>query len=144
MSQEACVEEQGALCNLMLYQGHLVCELELELSMATGEIHIAAKTVDQQFVTAAARLILTATYVVPHSCRQSYNVAPGAYMPVLRYDNEDGNRNVVVQGMRWGLVPSFTRKEEKPDFFRMVSSLVLKWMRTRREKLSNSLKLWHH
>eukprot|EP00252_Welwitschia_mirabilis_P001982 TRINITY_DN11938_c0_g1_i1.p1 TRINITY_DN11938_c0_g1~~TRINITY_DN11938_c0_g1_i1.p1 ORF type:complete len:384 (+),score=86.54 TRINITY_DN11938_c0_g1_i1:202-1353(+) len=51
----------------------------------------------------------------------SYNVSPGSYMPVLRKENasEDG---VVVQCMKWGLVPSFTRKNEKPDHFRMFNA----------------------
>lgn len=42
-------------------------------------------------------------------------------MPVVRYDSTGDNREPVVHCMRWGLVPSFTKKSEKPDFYRMVS-----------------------
>ncbi|OAP09160.1 hypothetical protein AXX17_AT2G22320 [Arabidopsis thaliana] len=53
--------------------------------------------------------------------RPSYNVAPGSYIPVLRRDNEVvGGDGVVVHCMKWGLVPSFTKKNDKPDFFKMV------------------------
>ncbi|KAG2298851.1 hypothetical protein Bca4012_010367 [Brassica carinata] len=50
--------------------------------------------------------------------RPSYNVAPGSYMPVLRRDND----GVSVHCMKWGLVPGFTRKTEKPDFFKMFNA----------------------
>lgn len=55
--------------------------------------------------------------------RPSYNVSPGSYMPVLRSD--DGSSDgVAVHCMKWGLVPSFTKKGEKPDHFRMVFFFV--------------------
>jgi len=62
---------------------------------------------------------------VPFCCqisyRPSYNVAPGSYIPVLRRDNEEVvGDGVVVHCMKWGLVPSFTKKTDKPDFFKMV------------------------
>jgi hypothetical protein len=51
----------------------------------------------------------------------SYNVAPGAHMPVVHYDSKDkASKEPVVHCMRWGLVPSFTKKTEKPDYYRMV------------------------
>ena len=56
-----------------------------------------------------------------YSYRPSYNVAPGSYMPVLRRD-KDG---VAVHCMKWGLVPGFTKKTDKPDFFKMVKTLLL-------------------
>lgn len=56
-----------------------------------------------------------------YSYRPSYNVAPGSYMPVLRRD-KDG---VAVHCMKWGLVPAFTKKTDKPDFFKMVKTLLL-------------------
>ncbi|KAG7642143.1 SOS response associated peptidase (SRAP) [Arabidopsis suecica] len=55
--------------------------------------------------------------------RPSYNVAPGSYIPVLRRDNEVvGGDGVVVHCMKWGLVPSFTKKNDKPDFFKMFNA----------------------
>lgn len=55
--------------------------------------------------------------------RPLYNVSPGSYMPVLRRD--DGSSDgVAVHCMKWGLVPSFTKKGEKPDHFRMVFFFV--------------------
>ncbi|ESQ44531.1 hypothetical protein EUTSA_v10003450mg [Eutrema salsugineum] len=50
--------------------------------------------------------------------RPSYNVAPGTYMPVLRRDND----GIAVHCMKWGLVPSFTKKTDKPDFFKMFNA----------------------
>ncbi|XP_023640017.1 uncharacterized protein LOC17888907 [Capsella rubella] len=54
--------------------------------------------------------------------RPSYNVAPGSYMPVLRRDNEVVGDGVVVHCMKWGLVPGFTKKTDKPDFFKMFNA----------------------
>ena len=41
-------------------------------------------------------------------------------MPIVRYHQEEDNKCLVVHYMKWGLVPSFTKKSEKPDHFRMV------------------------
>ncbi|VVB09075.1 unnamed protein product [Arabis nemorensis] len=54
--------------------------------------------------------------------RPSYNVAPGSYMPVLRKDNEAVGDGVAVHCMKWGLVPNFTKKTDKPDFFKMFNA----------------------
>lgn len=37
-------------------------------------------------------------------------------------DRGEGERERVVQCMKWGLVPSFTKKSEKPDYFRMFNA----------------------
>ena len=47
------------------------------------------------------------------------------HMPVVRHDGTGDAREPVVHCMRWGLVPSFTKKSEKPDFYRMVSTIAL-------------------
>jgi hypothetical protein len=58
-------------------------------------------------------------------------VSPGAYLPVgavrARAPGDDGDGGggaeehvPVIQCMKWGLVPSFTGKNEKLDHFRMV------------------------
>uniref|UniRef100_A0A1J3JK76 Embryonic stem cell-specific 5-hydroxymethylcytosine-binding protein n=1 Tax=Noccaea caerulescens TaxID=107243 RepID=A0A1J3JK76_NOCCA len=55
--------------------------------------------------------------------RPSYNVAPGSNIPVLRRDSEVvGDGGVTVECMKWGLVPSFTKKTDKPDFFKMFNA----------------------
>ncbi|RLN19598.1 embryonic stem cell-specific 5-hydroxymethylcytosine-binding protein [Panicum miliaceum] len=64
--------------------------------------------------------------------RPSYNVSPGAYLPVGTVRAQpaaggDGGRaddgaEPVIQCMKWGLVPSFTGKTEKPDHFRMFNA----------------------
>lgn len=53
----------------------------------------------------------------------AYNVAPGWNLPVLRMgDGHSGGDGVVLQCMKWGLIPSFTKKTEKPDHYKMVTS----------------------
>ncbi|KAF0916893.1 hypothetical protein E2562_015070 [Oryza meyeriana var. granulata] len=63
--------------------------------------------------------------------RPSYNVSPGAYLPVGTVRAQPagcyGGGGVdrlgpVIQCMKWGLVPSFTGKNEKPDHFRMFNA----------------------
>ncbi|GLU08037.1 hypothetical protein SLE2022_249660 [Rubroshorea leprosula] len=54
--------------------------------------------------------------------RPSYNVAPGANLSVVRRDDGSGGDGVVLHCMKWGLVPSFTKKAEKPDFFKMFNA----------------------
>lgn len=54
--------------------------------------------------------------------RPSYNVAPGANLPVVRRDDGSSGDSVVLHCMKWGLVPSFTKKSEKPDFFKMFNA----------------------
>ncbi|KAJ0988963.1 hypothetical protein J5N97_007319 [Dioscorea zingiberensis] len=53
--------------------------------------------------------------------RPSYNVAPGAYLPVVAA-GKDKESSAVIHCMKWGLVPSFTKKTEKPDHFRMFNA----------------------
>ncbi|CAI0559732.1 unnamed protein product [Linum tenue] len=54
--------------------------------------------------------------------RPSYNVGPGWNMPVVRRDVASDGDGYAVHCMKWGLVPSFTKKNEKPDFFRMFNA----------------------
>ncbi|XP_068666880.1 uncharacterized protein [Aristolochia californica] len=53
--------------------------------------------------------------------RPLYNVSPGSYFPVLRKDEGEA-KGVCVHCMKWGLIPSFTKKTEKPDHFRMFNA----------------------
>lgn len=64
-------------------------------------------------------------------CRDAYfpseNCSPGARMGVLRLagsnsQDEDSEKRIILEGMRWGLVPSFTKAGEKPNFFRMFNA----------------------
>lgn len=48
----------------------------------------------------------------------SYNATPGAWVPVLVKEGD----GVALQSMRWGLVPSYTGKEAKLDFWRMFNA----------------------
>lgn len=52
--------------------------------------------------------------------RPSYNVAPGSNFPVVRREDGSDGEAVVLHCMKWGLIPSFTKKNEKPDHFKMV------------------------
>ncbi|CAA0842437.1 Unknown protein [Striga hermonthica] len=54
--------------------------------------------------------------------RPSYNVAPGFNVPVVRPDEEGDANGVVLHCMKWGLIPSFTKKTEKIDHFRMFNA----------------------
>lgn len=49
-------------------------------------------------------------------------MSPGADLPVVRRGDggSDGEDGVVLHCMKWGLIPSFTKKTEKPDHYRMV------------------------
>ncbi|KAK8937534.1 hypothetical protein KSP40_PGU011714 [Platanthera guangdongensis] len=52
--------------------------------------------------------------------RPSYNVSPGSYLPVFTADAQVEEACHAVHCMKWGLVPSFTKKTDKPDHYRMV------------------------
>ncbi|KAL8258911.1 hypothetical protein R6Q59_026864 [Mikania micrantha] len=54
--------------------------------------------------------------------RPAYNVSPGSNIPVVRRDTGVDGQGAVVQCMRWGLIPSFTKKTEKPDYYRMFNA----------------------
>ncbi|XP_031263351.1 uncharacterized protein LOC116121546 isoform X1 [Pistacia vera] len=54
--------------------------------------------------------------------RPSYNVAPGSNFPVVRRDDGSDGEGVVLHCMKWGLIPSFTKKSEKPDFYKMFNA----------------------
>ena len=53
-----------------------------------------------------------------------YNAQPGATLPVVRAGDPARGETAprVVESMRWGLVPSFTRPDDRPDFFRMFNA----------------------
>ncbi|KAL6209030.1 hypothetical protein ACLB2K_019973 [Fragaria x ananassa] len=71
-----------------------------------------------------------------------YNVSPGANLPVVRReDGADGEDGVVLHCMKWGLIPSFTKKTEKPDHYRMdgrpllFAALYDSWENSEGEKI---------
>lgn len=71
-------------------------------------------------------------YNVIYRYRPSYNVSPGHHLPVVRREQGSSSSSsasaaassesdaVVVHCMKWGLVPSFTKKSDKPDHYKMV------------------------
>ncbi|KAM3326039.1 abasic site processing protein YoqW [Capsicum chacoense] len=52
----------------------------------------------------------------------SYNVSPGFNVPVVRREDDLNDDGAVVHCMKWGLVPSFTKKTEKPDHYKMFNA----------------------
>lgn len=73
--------------------------------------------------------------------RPAYNVTPGFNLPVVRREDGRGGDGdgqgqlvgglgAIVHCMKWGLIPSFTKKTEKPDHYKMVKIIVLWWFYT--------------
>ncbi|KAM3683556.1 hypothetical protein ACJW31_12G156800 [Castanea mollissima] len=70
--------------------------------------------------------------------RPSYNVSPGHHLPVVRREQGSSSSaaaasaaaaavvsesdGVVVHCMKWGLIPSFTKKSDKPDHYKMFNA----------------------
>ncbi|KAK7339065.1 hypothetical protein VNO77_19708 [Canavalia gladiata] len=54
--------------------------------------------------------------------RPSYNVSPGSHMPVVRREDASDSEGYVLHCMKWGLIPSFTKKTEKPDHYKMFNA----------------------
>lgn len=69
-------------------------------------------------VVAAAR-VPEERWVDKELYQPSHNLTPGAYIPVLI---KGAGGNFAVQSMRWGLVPSYTPKDAKHDFWRMFNA----------------------
>ncbi|KAM3326038.1 hypothetical protein P3S67_001164 [Capsicum chacoense] len=51
-----------------------------------------------------------------------YNVSPWFNVPVVRREDDLNDDGAVVHCMKWGLVPSFTKKTEKPDHYKMFNA----------------------
>lgn len=47
-----------------------------------------------------------------------HNMSPGAFFPVIHANNSG---DIVVTCMRWGLIPSFTKSDVSPDYFRLFN-----------------------
>ncbi|XP_058005912.1 uncharacterized protein LOC110651059 isoform X2 [Hevea brasiliensis] len=56
---------------------------------------------------------------IPRACQRTG--APVRSVNMDRGDGSDGG-GYVLQCMTWGLIPSFTRKTEKPDFYKMFNA----------------------
>ncbi|CAH9140675.1 unnamed protein product [Cuscuta epithymum] len=54
--------------------------------------------------------------------RPSYNVSPGFNVPVVRREESPNEDGAVVHCMKWGLIPSFTKQNEKPDHYKMFNA----------------------
>ncbi|RRT67796.1 hypothetical protein B296_00019688 [Ensete ventricosum] len=73
------------------------------------------------------------------SYRPSYNVSPGAYLPVVFVERATGEaeESPAIRCMKWGLVPSFTKKTEKPDHYKMVMKIMVAHFFYILDKLAN-------
>ncbi|KAF3780551.1 Embryonic stem cell-specific 5-hydroxymethylcytosine-binding protein [Nymphaea thermarum] len=69
----------------------------------------------------ASSRILLCDALFSSAYHPSYNVSPGTYLPVVRKER-GANSEPVVHCMKWGLIPSFTKKTEKPDHFKMFNA----------------------
>ncbi|CAH9119636.1 unnamed protein product [Cuscuta europaea] len=54
--------------------------------------------------------------------RPSYNLSPGFNVPVVRREENPNEDGVVVHCMKWGLIPSFTKQNKKPDHYKMFNA----------------------
>ncbi|XP_020425226.1 uncharacterized protein LOC18766273 isoform X1 [Prunus persica] len=54
--------------------------------------------------------------------RPLFNASPGSNLPVVRREDGGDGDGVVVHCMKWGLIPSFTKKTEKPDHYKMFNA----------------------
>ncbi|KAL6271099.1 hypothetical protein ACE6H2_028010 [Prunus campanulata] len=54
--------------------------------------------------------------------RPLFNASPGSNLPVVRREDGADGDGVVVHCMKWGLIPSFTKKTEKPDHYKMFNA----------------------
>ncbi|KAF8006808.1 hypothetical protein BT93_K0962 [Corymbia citriodora subsp. variegata] len=54
--------------------------------------------------------------------RPCYNVSPGWNLPVVRREENSDGDDCVLHCMKWGLIPSFTKKNEKPDHYKMFNA----------------------
>jgi len=59
-----------------------------------------------------------------YRCRE--NISPGTQMPVLcRADEADASTaRLRIKNMTWGLIPSFEKKNTKPNHYRMFNARV--------------------
>ncbi len=71
----------------------------------------------QQVVEAAAAC--EDSWVNKDNYEPAENVSPGFSTPVVK-KSEDGV--LQLHTMKWGLIPSFTKKGEKPDHYRMFNA----------------------
>ncbi|KAF2284574.1 hypothetical protein GH714_027246 [Hevea brasiliensis] len=113
-----------------MYPHFLPALIQLTKKKATG------REVNRRRSCVAELVVLLRADDIPRAChrtgapsvrliwtdRPSYNVSPGSNLPVVcRGDGSDGG-GYVLQCMTWGLIPSFTRKTEKPDFYKMFNA----------------------
>ncbi|WCJ37235.1 Abasic site processing protein HMCES [Euphorbia peplus] len=54
--------------------------------------------------------------------RPYYNVSPGSNLPVIYREEGGDGQGYILQSMTWGLIPSFTKKIDKPDFYKMFNA----------------------
>ncbi|CAL9040987.1 uncharacterized protein LOC135622700 isoform X1 [Musa acuminata AAA Group] len=84
-------------------------------------------TLNTDQIARACGLTVNAASIRTHEIdryRPSYNVSPGAYLPVVLVERATGEaeESPAIRCMKWGLVPSFTKKTEKPDHYKMFNA----------------------
>ncbi|CAB4283794.1 unnamed protein product [Prunus armeniaca] len=58
--------------------------------------------------------------------RLLFNASPGSNLHVVRREDGAHGDGIVVHCMKCGLIPSFTKKTEKPDHYKMQAWIVLR------------------
>ncbi|CAB4314150.1 unnamed protein product [Prunus armeniaca] len=56
--------------------------------------------------------------------RLLFNASPRSNLPIVRREDGAHGDGVVVHCMKCGLIPSFTKKTEKPDHYKMVIAIT--------------------
>ena len=57
-----------------------------------------------------------------HKYTPTENMTPGKNFPVIYQDNKTDSK--VLNIMTWGLIPSFSKTSQKPDFFKMFNARI--------------------
>lgn len=52
-------------------------------------------------------------------------MSPGFNVPVVRREDDPSDDGAVIDCMKWGLIPSFTKKNEKADHYKMVKDTAI-------------------
>ncbi|KAK7256160.1 hypothetical protein RIF29_29596 [Crotalaria pallida] len=71
---------------------------------------------------ACHRTVANTRFLHTDRYRPSYNVSPGFNLPVLRREDASDGEGYALHCMKWGLIPSFTKKTDKPDHYKMFNA----------------------
>lgn len=91
-------------------------------SLSNDALHRTARALASEMPHGAAKSVPSGSNhqsVDLHLYKRLNNLSPGSFTPVLYNDASTG---LTLRAMRWGLVPSFTKKEARPDPFRLFNT----------------------